>query len=269
MPISGKGTQLNQFNASLRANEEYRAFLRSLGVNPDRPVNLSGQQRAAAERWIMQRYPNQVAGKLQVDPAGNVNTDHGVSTAWSNPAFRYPLIAGGAALTAGLINPALLGLGGAGGASGAAGGAAAGAGSAIPSWMIHSAAPAITSQGISRTIGGAAGGGLGGILGKIGGGLGKFFGSKEGIGSLASIIPALMAMKGGGPFGGGDGPNRGMDLAENAYADAQRINAMKEARFRRVDPLHEAVTHLAFNRLPVSSREGIDLTRVPLPPQRT
>lgn len=112
----------------------------------------------------------------------------------------------------------------------------------------------------------APGGGIGSWLGKVGGGIVDNLFSKQGIGALASMIPALMAMKSGG---NNDATNRSMDLAENAYADAQRINAMKEARFRRVDPLHEAVTQLAFNRLPTTNAtNGITLNRVPLPEKK-
>lgn len=112
-----QGQNLSQFNEQLRADPEYRAFLRSMGVNPDAPVKLSGSQRSQAEQWVRQRYQG-VGKNLQIDPAGNVNTDHGLSTAWSNPYFRYPLIAGAALGTAGAAG--VLGGGGSavGGASG-------------------------------------------------------------------------------------------------------------------------------------------------------
>lgn len=120
---TGKGHELDAFNAQLRADPEYRAFLRSMGVNPDAPVKLSGAQRSQAEQWIRQRVPD-LGGKFQIDPAGNINTDHGLSTAWSNPYFRYPLIAGAALGTMGAAG--VFGGGAAGASAGAGGGAAAG-----------------------------------------------------------------------------------------------------------------------------------------------
>jgi hypothetical protein len=147
--------QRDQFNQQLRANPEYRAFLSSMGVNPDQAIKLSGQQRSRAEDWVRQRF--EIPGNLQIDPAGNVNTDHGLSTAWSNPYFRYPLIAGGAIATAGAINPALLGLGGTSG--GAAGGVLPSA--AIPG--MHAAAPTAigSASGIGAAGAASAAGGAG------------------------------------------------------------------------------------------------------------
>jgi hypothetical protein len=86
--------------------------------------------------------------------------------------------------------------------------------------------------------------------------------SVEGIASLAPLIASLAA---GGMGGGNSGGGMDNAFLQQAYADAKRNNAMAETRYRRTDPLHEAVTQLAFNRLPVSSRQGIALNRVPLP----
>lgn len=78
--------------------------------------------------------------------------------------------------------------------------------------------------------------------------------------SLGPLIAALMS-------GGGGSGSEGLDLPflERAYEDARAQNAMQQARYRRVDPLHEAVTQLAFSRLPTASRQGIEMPRVPLP----
>ena len=85
--------------------------------------------------------------------------------------------------------------------------------------------------------------------------------------NLAALIPALMAGRGGGNTFGS--PEADADFLRKAYADAQHTQGLKEARFRRVDPLHEAVTQLAFSRMPTKSVEGIALPRVPLPAGRT
>jgi len=113
---SGNNAGMDRFNDQLRANPQYRAFLQSLGVNPNGPIRLTGHQRSRAEQFVRAQFP-QLASKFQIDPAGNVNTDHGLSTAWSNPYFRYPLLAAGAVGTAGALGA----FGGAAGAGGAAG----------------------------------------------------------------------------------------------------------------------------------------------------
>lgn len=63
--------------------------------------------------------------------------------------------------------------------------------------------------------------------------------------NLASIVPALAAMS---------KSNGGGSAQEQALLD----EALK--RTQRVDPLHQAVTQLAFSRLPDSARQGISLT---------
>jgi hypothetical protein len=79
--------------------------------------------------------------------------------------------------------------------------------------------------------------------------------SASGIASLASLVPALMATaKSGGSGGSGAGSD---DLA--------RLNAITEARMRRADPLHQVAVQLAFQRAPISARNGIALPNVPLP----
>ena len=78
--------------------------------------------------------------------------------------------------------------------------------------------------------------------------------SPDGLLTAGSIAAALASR--------GDGTNAATRESEE---QARRLQAITEARMRRVDPLHEAVTQLAFNRLPVSSRNGITLPRVPLP----
>jgi hypothetical protein len=72
--------------------------------------------------------------------------------------------------------------------------------------------------------------------------------SPDGLASLAGIIGGLAA----GGFGGGG----------NGASDEQMNALLEQARLRteRTDPLHQAVTQLAFSRLPVSARNGIQLT---------
>lgn len=153
---TGKGRELDAFNDQLRANPEYRSFLASIGVNPDAAVHLSGQQRSSVEGWLRQRVP-ELAGKFQIDPAGNVNTDHGMSTAWTNPWFRAGLIGAAAAGTMGAAG--VFG-GAAGGAGAAGGGAAAAAGGAAASGV---------GAGTGAALAAGAGGGLWGSIGRFAG----------------------------------------------------------------------------------------------------
>jgi hypothetical protein len=76
----------------------------------------------------------------------------------------------------------------------------------------------------------------------------------ENIASLASLIPLLMAAN--------SGPSQS---EQDQMAQANKLSQITETRMRRVDPLHQAVTQLAFGRLPVSSRNGIALQNIDLP----
>lgn len=70
---------------------------------------------------------------------------------------------------------------------------------------------------------------------------------------LAGIITALI----GGTKGGGGG---------TSSESTERLNAITEQRMKRVDPLHQAITQLAWGRLPVNSRQNIaPPTYKPLP----
>lgn len=162
-----EGRGLDAFNDQLRANPEYRAFLQSIGVNPDAAIRLSGRQRSQVEDFVRQQHPD-LAGKFQIDPAGNINTDHGVSTAWSNPAFRYPLLAAGAIGTAGAL--------GAFGGLGAVGGTGATSSAGLFPGAFQGSLSAGSLLGTAPGAAGAAGGGGMGFFGS----LGRFFGGNAG-----------------------------------------------------------------------------------------
>lgn len=102
--------------------------------------------------------------------------------------------------------------------SGAAGTAATGGGAGA------------ASAGAAGAAGSAAVGGLRGLLT-----------DPNTYAGLAGVIAALSG-------GGGNG---------QASEEARRLNQITEQRMRRVDPLHQAVTQLAWNRLPMNARSGI------------
>lgn len=70
--------------------------------------------------------------------------------------------------------------------------------------------------------------------------------------NLASLAGIITSLSGGG--GGGGGGNT---------AETQRIQAITEARMRRVDPLHQMVTQLAASRMPINVQRPVP--DVPLP----
>lgn len=261
---------IDQFNAQLRANPEYRAFLQSMGANPNGPLHLSDQQRKQAAAWVQQRFGG--IGKLEIDPAGNLNQDEGFSKHWK---WIVPAAVGAGTLGLGAagVGP-LAGLFGGGGsaASGAAAGGVLPSGS-IPTSLAMQAVPASIAGGAGvptgvsaatmAALGGGAGtAGLGGVMPAAASAGGAGLGSRlldkllspEGLLTAGSIAASLASR--------GNGTN---DATRQSEEQAKRLQAITEARMRRVDPLHEAVTQLAFSRLPVSSRNGINLTRVALP----
>jgi hypothetical protein len=136
------------------------------------------------------------------------------------PAWAWALPAAGAGFglfAAPAINGAM--------AAGAAGGAT---GSALPA--------AAGGAGAAGAAGAAGSGGLSGALKGI-------FTNPSNLMDLGAVIAALA----GGARGGNN----------QANADAQRLNQITEQRMRRVDPLHQAVTQLAWGRLPMNARQGI------------
>lgn len=150
-----KGKETDSFNDFMRVDPEYRDFLTQMGVDPDMPVKLSGQQRSSAEKFIRGRFPD-LPGKFQVDGAGNINTDHGISTAWSNPYFRTALIAGGTLGVGMAVAPAAFGIGAGSGATTAAGSGAMLGSTGLPAIGAQSAASLL---GAAPAVAGGVGAG--------------------------------------------------------------------------------------------------------------
>jgi hypothetical protein len=200
-------------------------------------------------------------GAAAVPLAGNVNTDHGLSTAWSNPYFRDPLIAAGAVGTAGALGA----FGGAGSAAGSASGSAAGG--VLPSSQL-AMSPLYTgpiaggSQGVSAGL-------AAGAAGAAGAGA-DFLGGKPGVGKRVldaatggddgdmpwwmkaafaglSGVPALLASQQNKP-------------SAEELALQQQIKdslAHQQRRTTYQDPLYQAVTQLAMSRLPTSNQRPL------------
>lgn len=71
--------------------------------------------------------------------------------------------------------------------------------------------------------------------------------SREGIASLATILPMLMAR-------GGGGTRSALGNAADTSSQLNELIGMQTERARRTDPLHQMVTRLAEARMPTSSR---------------
>lgn len=147
---------------------------------------------------------------------------------------------------------------------GGGGGSFGGGGSELPSRRVpgplHETVPNTGGMGSQGVSGGVPPGGFapnGGTNGdSVPGGAGalgelrKLFTDPSNLAGLASIIAALASGNGGGA-----------DSEE-----ARRIQQITEARMRRVDPLHQAVTQLAWGRLPINARAGVTAPQpLPLP----
>lgn len=236
--------RLSAMQQAIQRNPQVSALLRQGNING--AEHYIRTHRGEFGFDLPAGYKLQPNGTFQY--TANTNQDHW----YSDPRIMGPIAVGAA--------------GGLGALAGAPGAAASAGASGMPAAMTASA-PAIASQGVSASIplggvaAGAGAGGVGGALAKAGKGLLGNLTSVDGIASLAPLIASLAS----GGFGGGNSGGPDNDFLMQAYGDAKRQNQMQEARYRRVDPLHEAVTQLAFNRLPISSRQGITNNRVPLP----
>lgn len=167
-------------------------------------------------------------------------------------AKLMPWIVGGS-MAYGAIQPFMGGAASAGSAGTAAHApTAAGVlpGGAIPGWseaMAGYAGPTAASAPLG-SLGAGSAAGAGAAFGSAGTSIASRFKDwvtdpKNMIG-LATMIPALVAQNKAGS----------MTAQEQALLD----EALK--RTQRTDPLHQAVTQLAFSRLPDSARQGISLT---------
>jgi hypothetical protein len=108
--------ELNLWNQQWRSSPAYAEALRAVGADPNAPLNLSGPQQEAVERFMAaQGMP--IPKGMHVDKAGNLNQ---VNTLVKNSIKGAAI--GGAALT-GL---GLAGIGPLGGALGLGGASAAG-----------------------------------------------------------------------------------------------------------------------------------------------
>lgn len=252
-------TNYDSINAQLRYDQGYQDALAgriNSGQFPTGPdgLVLPNFRDMNARYYAEQKYGRDRIGGAQ-DRSGNFydpNADHW----YSDPRVLGPIAVAAAG-----------GLAGAGLLPGAPSAAAAGGGASsfpasglnadgtLAASLTHPAGmvPGGTAAGVAAGTGGlgsiapiasGAAGSAAANAATSGGSILSKLMSPSGIASLAGLIPALM--------GGGSGGN--VSQAQEALLN----EALK--RSQRVDPLHQAVTQLAFSRLPDSARQGISLT---------
>lgn len=218
--------------AAMQSNDpRAQAWAKSMGVYRDEAGTITNQSAPGANFAQERGHWNDETGQW------DQNTD------WTNiigtSLAALPIGAGAASAFGG-------------GGAPAAAGSQSGAGGTLASSTIpnaHLAVPTtagMVSQGVSQTVP------LGGMLPGVNGGgasgggaldsLKNFFTNPADLAGLAGVIAGLAGGNGGG---GGESE------------EAKRLHQITEARMRRVDPLHQAVTQLAWGRLPINSRNGI------------
>lgn len=212
-------------------------WARSMGVYRDEAGQVTNQSAPGSSLFKERGHWDQDTGGWKQDTNWNNIASIGVGA-----MMGAPYLAG--AFGGGAASPAAAASQGSAAANGTL------ASSSIPG--LHTAVPgAIASQGASATVPIAQrllGGGGGGVLDALkgfGSDALKRFASPEGALNLAGLFSALA----GKPQDMSKDPQvkAQMDL----MLDRQR---MENERYKRVDPMHEAVTRLAYSRLPIAAR---------------
>lgn len=215
-------------------------WARRMGVSVDDKGTITNQAAPGASFLRERGHWNAETGQFDQD----INLNNIVSTAV------------GAGLGLGGLNM----IGAVGGAAGGGAAQSAAPGAVLPSStnplvtssILGGAGPMTTamgsqgaSQGIGSGISAAANGAANAFAngaGNAGGGIGDFFTDPSNLAGLGGLIASLVG-----------GNNRQPEVDPNL----QRQHAMTAERMRRVDPLHQAVTQLAWGRLPISARNGV------------
>lgn len=201
---------INQVNVWMRSSPWYRDLLTSMGINPDKPVNLQDWQKQKVMQGAQQHGVVIDQGNIEVDPSGNFNPKGhklrntmivagmaAATIATMGAAGVFAAGAGGAAGAAGAGGTAAGLAGVEGGAAGltAAGAAGLGAATAVPALAGGAAAAGGIAAGAGAAGAGAAGAGTAGgtaasLAGVEGGAAGLTGAGAAGLGT-ATTVPAL------------------------------------------------------------------------------
>lgn len=248
------GLTLDTFNDALRASPGWQAFMQRNGAVPGRPIKLSDAQRQALKREL------EAAGMvfprgMEIDPAGNINQDQGVSRYWANPYIRAALFSGAALATMGAAGfGPLAGVLGGGGGSAAAGTAAG----VLPSSSLTGSTFAAAA---GMPAGTAAGMGVGTAAG-VGGGLGSTalrYGLQYGAPIAGQAIGSWLQSR-----AMNDASEREADYLNRALADAKEEREYNRAQradyLKRLEP-YAAVGPSALNRLTSAHGQAPSMAR--------
>ena len=88
---------INQWNLEMRQQPWYQEWFASQGLDPNN-VKLSKQQREQLEQLaIANGAPKDAFDDMMIDPAGNLNTEHGFASlpTWAKIAIGAGAVAGG------------------------------------------------------------------------------------------------------------------------------------------------------------------------------
>lgn len=99
--------RINDFNLQMRSQPWYQDWFRQQGLDPNK-VKLSGGQRQQLQQLIVQKggVPASAFDDMKIDPAGNLNTEHGFA---SQPTWLKALEIGGAATAGAFAMPGSIG----------------------------------------------------------------------------------------------------------------------------------------------------------------
>lgn len=223
---------IDTFNRELRAQPWYQAWFRQQGLDPNH-VHLSQGQRKQLEQLILQQdgVPPDAFNDMMIDPAGNLNTEHGFA---AQPTWAKALEIGGAAAAGGYFAAPYLS--GAGAASGGSGASAAGVGSGAG---VGATGAGVAGAGIPTIGSTAIGSGMAGAAPSLAGATTLAGGATVGgsaLGTLGAGSRISQALQLGGRLAGGASDQRSADRASqanyNVYADRARLDAESQKLHR-------------------------------------
>lgn len=166
-PLIRSKEDINAFNLNMKSQPWYQDWMRSQGINPGR-VKLSKEQRKQLEQVVLAHgAPVTLFNDMMIDPAGNLNTEHGFA---SQPTWLKAIEIGGAGAIGGYLAAPLFG--GTTAATGVAGAGTNIASMTIPELGLEAIPSILGAGGTSAALAPAVVAG-GGTLGKIGGFLKK------------------------------------------------------------------------------------------------
>lgn len=151
-PVLTSKSAINSFNLQMRNQPWYQDWFRRQGLNPDQ-VSLSKAQRASLEQEVLAHgAPTNLFNDLMIDPAGNVNSEHGFASqpTWLKALEVAAPVAGAAIFAPGSLG-ALANVGGGAGAPAATTAAGAGAGAGAGAFSLGNLA-----MGLAGPVIGAA-----------------------------------------------------------------------------------------------------------------